>query len=77
MQALTRTVVVLAWFVVLPERQHRPQIAPELCDDLIQTRCYSPLALRFAFGNREDFDDEDYRNIELTSPAACTDTAAV
>ena len=43
------------------------KIAPEYYDNLKQTRSFCALALLFAFGSREAFNNEDYRNAELLS----------
>ena len=49
------------WFKLTKLRQ----IAPEFYDDLVQTSSYARLALQFAFGDRENFDNEEHRNIEM------------
>lgn len=41
------------------------KIAPEYYDDLLKTPSYARLALQFAFGSREDFDNEEFRNAEI------------
>ena len=41
------------------------QIAPEFYDDLLKTPSYPRLALQFAFGERENFDNEDFRNTQM------------
>ena len=41
------------------------RIAPEYYDDLKQTRSFAGLAFQFAFGPRENFDFEEYRNRKL------------
>ncbi len=47
------------------------KIAPEFYDDLLQTRSYTNLALQYAFGNTEsyeqNFDSEEYRNLAMTA----------
>ncbi len=40
------------------------KIAPEFYDELKQTRSFCKLAFQFAFGTREAFNNEDYRNAE-------------
>lgn len=40
-------------------------MAPEYYDDLIITKSYSLLGLKFAFGSRENFDNEEHRNEEI------------
>ena len=41
------------------------RIAPEYYDNLKQTQSFARLALQFAFGSREQFNNEEYRNIQL------------
>ncbi len=41
------------------------KIAPEYYDDLEKTRSFSALALKFAFGTRESFNNEEYRNVAM------------
>jgi hypothetical protein len=41
------------------------RIAPEYYDDLNQTSSFAWLALQFAFGSRERFNNEEYRNMEI------------
>lgn len=41
------------------------KIAPEFYENLKQTPSFIGLALRFAFGTRDSFDNEDYRNAEM------------
>ena len=43
----------------LPELR---RAAPEFYDELAVTRSYVGLALKFVFGNGEDFNNEEYRN---------------
>ena len=53
------------------------QIAPESYDDLVITKSYSQLALRFMYGDAQtlgqQFDNQDYRNQQLlaTNQASC------
>jgi len=41
------------------------RIAPEYYDDLRKTRSFAGLAFQFAFGSREQFNNEEYRNMQL------------
>lgn len=41
------------------------KIAPEYYDDLVKTDSYLRLALQFAFGSRENFDNEEHRNAAM------------
>jgi len=41
------------------------KIAPEFYDNLLQTKSFSWLAFKFAFGTRESFNNEEYRNRAL------------
>jgi len=41
------------------------KIAPEYYDSLLQTESYSLLALKFAFGSREAFNEEEFRNLAM------------
>jgi sphingolipid delta-4 desaturase len=41
------------------------RIAPEYYDDLKQTSSFAWLALQFAFGSRERFNNEEYRNMQI------------
>lgn len=41
------------------------KMAPEYYDGLLKTPSYPILAFRFAFGGREAFDNEEYRNAEM------------
>ncbi|HMO14343.1 MAG TPA: fatty acid desaturase [Pirellulaceae bacterium] len=41
------------------------KLAPEFYDNLLQTNSYAGLALKFAFGTREAFNNEEYRNLEM------------
>ncbi len=41
------------------------KIAPEFYDSLVQTPSYARLAMQFAFGDREDFDNEEHRNVAM------------
>ena len=43
------------------------RLAPEYYDTLKTTRSFAWLAFLFAFGSRENFNNEDYRNAELIS----------
>ena len=45
------------------------KIAPEYYDNLKQTRSFSKLAFKFAFGTRDAFNNEEYRNLELLDGA--------
>ena len=52
-------------------RLHRlHKIAPEYYDNLRQTRSFALLALQFAFGTRDAFANEEYRNIEMLKSSA-------
>ncbi len=46
------------------------RMAPEFYDDLIQTKSYFLLALKFAFGSRENFDNEEHRNARMLAAQA-------
>ncbi len=41
------------------------EIAPEYYNDLLETKSYAGLALKFAFGTREAFNNEEYRNLKM------------
>jgi fatty acid desaturase len=41
------------------------EVAPEYYNDLRQTRSFCGLAFKFAFGTREAFNNEEYRNLEM------------
>lgn len=41
------------------------EVAPEFYNDLKQTHSFSGLAFQFAFGTREAFNNEEYRNQKL------------
>ena len=41
------------------------KIAPEYYDRLVKTPSFTMLGLQFAFGSRENFDEEDYRNAAM------------
>lgn len=43
------------------------EIAPECYDDLLKTRSFAKIGLQFAFGSRDAFNNEEYRNRELLS----------
>ena len=45
------------------------EIAPEYYDDLVKTKSYAGLALQFAFGRRDDFDNEEHRNQQMFANA--------
>lgn len=50
------------------------EIAPEYYDELKQTRSFCKLALQFAFGTREAFNNEEYRNAQmLAEPSVAVD----
>ncbi len=51
------------------------KIAPEYYDNLKQTTSFSKLALKFAFGTRDAFNNEEYRNLELLEGTANVDEA--
>jgi sphingolipid delta-4 desaturase len=51
----------IPWFR-LPQLR---RIAPEYYNDLQQTKSFVALALQFAFGTREAFDNEEIRNVEM------------
>lgn len=40
-------------------------MAPEYYDPLLKTKSFASLALKFAFGSREQFNNEEFRNAEL------------
>ncbi len=42
------------------------QIAPDYYDRLVKTNSFSALAFKFAFQNRDDFNNEEHRNFETT-----------
>lgn len=46
------------------------KIAPEYYEDLLKTRSFALIALKFAFGSRENFNNEEYRNIEMLESAS-------
>ncbi len=41
------------------------EIAPEMYDGLLKTRSYAKIGLQFAFGSREAFNNEEYRNQDM------------
>jgi sphingolipid delta-4 desaturase len=50
------------------------KLAPEYYDNLKQTRSFAWLALLFAFGSRENFNNEDYRNAEMFNQEGVNDS---
>ncbi len=51
----------IPWFRLPQVRK----MAPEYYEDLLQTKSFAWLALKFAFGSREAFNSEEHRNVEL------------
>ena len=52
------------------------KIAPEYYNNLQQTKSFCALALKFAFGTRDDFNNEEYRNSELFGDRSAEDVTA-
>lgn len=53
------------------------QMAPEFYDELLPTPSYAHLALKFAFGDREDFDNEEHRNLAMLEANGPTDRESI
>ncbi len=51
----------IPWFR-LPQLR---KLAPEFYNDLMQTKSFAALALKFAFGSRDAFNNEELRNVEM------------